>query len=282
VSASHQHSSPAPTRVHDRRHEPPHAGGGLSPTTLTAASLASVVAAVVVSHVWGPGTLYGAAATPIIVAVVSELIQRPRRVIQTARHVRPTRSFDPVAEGRQGLREGDLESASVPPAPERTDHHADGHRLPGGRRGLVIALATGIVAFAIGAFVLTSGELVFGSSQVGGGHSRTTLFGGKPAKKRDQNSQSQSTDKSKTQTDQQSTTKTTKTQQDTTTKTTTPSATQTTTTPRSTTTTAPGAAPSAPGAGGQSPTPSTGQTTTPTPTSTQPSAQAAPPTTTSP
>jgi hypothetical protein len=247
---------------------------------LTAASVSSVVAAVVVSRVWGPGTLYGAATTPIIVALVSELIQRPRRVIETARHVRPTSSFDPVAEGRQGLRDGELESAPAPRTAERTDHHLNGRRLPGGRRGLLIALATGLVAFAIGAFVLTSGELVFGSSQVGGGHSRTTLFGGKPVKKSDQTSESQSTDKTKTQTDEQSTTKTT-TQQDSTSTTTTPSATQTTTTQQSGTTTAPGASPSAPGAGGQATTPSTTQTSTPTATSTQPSAQAVP-TTTSP
>lgn len=46
------------------------------------------------------------------------------------------------------------------------------------RRPLAVALATGLLAFAIGAAVLTGSELVLGDSSVGSGGERTTVFGG--------------------------------------------------------------------------------------------------------
>lgn len=52
-------------------------GGGISVVTLIIAAAASASAAFVVSRVWGTGTLVGAAVTPIIVAVVTELLRRP-------------------------------------------------------------------------------------------------------------------------------------------------------------------------------------------------------------
>lgn len=54
-----------------------HDGGGISVVTLVIAAAASASAAFVVSRVWGSGTLIGAAVTPIIVAVVTELLRRP-------------------------------------------------------------------------------------------------------------------------------------------------------------------------------------------------------------
>lgn len=57
--------------------EPDRHGGGISVTTLVVASAASATAALVVSRTWGTGTLIGAAVTPIIVAVVTELLRRP-------------------------------------------------------------------------------------------------------------------------------------------------------------------------------------------------------------
>src|SRR4051794_41590182 len=77
---------------------------GLSVTTLTIASLSSLAAALVVSKLWGGGTLVGAAMTPVIVAIVSEGLRRPATVIGTVRPARAAR-FDPVAEGRAGLRD---------------------------------------------------------------------------------------------------------------------------------------------------------------------------------
>ena len=231
------------TRVRARDPQPPREGGGaLSPMTLAAASVASVVSAIVVSHIWGPGTLYGAAATPVIFAFVSEALKRPRRVIETARTSR-TRAFDPLEEGRRGLREGDLASATPLDARDRTVHRAPGRAMPR-RRSAVIAVVTGVLAFAIAAFVLTGTELVFGHESVGGNAGRTTLFGGAPAKKQPTTGQQ----KSGSQQDKQRTTTTTKT-----TTVTTPQA-----TPSTTTTTTPSA-----GATTPSQTPTNGITTTP-------------------
>ena len=59
----------------------------------------------------------------LIVALVSEGLNRPAKAIGTVPKaigtVRQTRStrYDPVAEGRAGLREGDFDEARVPPIP---------------------------------------------------------------------------------------------------------------------------------------------------------------------
>src|SRR3954468_25102500 len=91
------------------------AGAGLSLATLAIASASSLVAALVGYKLWGPGTLIGAALTPVVVAVVSEGLKRPADVIGTVRQTRATR-YDPVAEGRAGMAEGDL-SRARPAAP---------------------------------------------------------------------------------------------------------------------------------------------------------------------
>lgn len=167
------------TLAHDRRPAPPEPAprrGGLSVPTLAIASAASVAAAFVVSRVWGPGTVYGAAATPVIVALVSELLHRPAQAIETVRRTRDTMAFDPVAEGRAGMREGALE-AVADGAGDRRVHRVPTARRPR-RRTVVAALLTGLLAFGVAALVLTGGELALGGSSVSG-HARTTFFGGK-------------------------------------------------------------------------------------------------------
>src|SRR4051794_1612047 len=54
-------------------------GGGesLSLQTLIIAAAAAAAAAVIVSHVWQEGTVIAAAMTPVIVAIVKELLARP-------------------------------------------------------------------------------------------------------------------------------------------------------------------------------------------------------------
>jgi len=156
------------------------AQAGLSVTTLMIASASSLVAAMLVSKLWGPGTLFSAAATPVIVALVSEGLRRPVRVIGTVRDTRATR-FDPLAEGRRGLHEGDLERARplMPAAAvaERRVHTASSRtgfvRLP--RPRVIAAIATGIVAFLLAGVLLTSSELVLGKSVVSSAH-RTTYI----------------------------------------------------------------------------------------------------------
>lgn len=134
-----------------------------SALTLVIASASSVVAAIVVSKIWGPGTIIGAAATPVIVTFVGELLKKPAekitvvRVFPTGTAVHERTTGPPTA--------ADLGMA------ERSVHRSR-------RRPLAIALGTGLVAFVIGAFVLTSSELVFGDASVASGGKRTTVFGG--------------------------------------------------------------------------------------------------------
>lgn len=169
-------------RTRDVAPPPPAHHGGLSVTTLAIASASSLVAALVVSRLWGAGTLAGAAVTPVVVTLVAEALHRPRRAIQTVRQTRVGDRYDPLAEGRAGVREGDLATARAPAPPPRTVHRVTVRRP--GRRAVVAALVTGIAAFAIAALVLTSGELVFGGSASSGG-GRTTLFGGSRSSERD-------------------------------------------------------------------------------------------------
>jgi hypothetical protein len=179
-------SSRAATVGGDVSQDRQQAKSGLSVTTLMIASASSLAAALVVSRLWGGGTLIGAAMTPVIVALVSEGLHRPARAVPRAvETVRQTRAgrFDPVAEGRAGLREGDLERARNPmPAAavaERRVHRASGRdregfslRMPKPR--VMAAVATGLVAFLIAGVFLTSSELVLGKS-VTSSSKRTTL-----------------------------------------------------------------------------------------------------------
>jgi hypothetical protein len=245
--------------------------------TMVAASVSSVLSAVVVSHIWGPGTLYGAAATPIIVALVSEALQRPKRVIETARQVRATRGFDPVAEGRRGLHEGDFATVTPLAGTDRSVHRVPtGPRVPrvSRRRRVAIAVATGVLAFAVAAFALTGGELVFGSSAVGGVASRTTLFGGASSS---QQQKSKSTSKSSSQQkteSQPSGSTTTKTQTSTTTSTpTTTTPAPSSTSPSTSTGSGQGVAPPST-TGGSSTTPPT--TNSPSPSTNQPPSKSTP------
>jgi hypothetical protein len=149
----------------------PQARSGLSVTTLMIASASSLAAAIVVSKLWGGGTLIGAAMTPVIVTLVSEGLRRPANVIGTVRETRAAR-FDPVAEGRRGLREGDLEAAR-PPVPaaaeaQRRMHRAsgDGPRLRLTRPRVIAAVVTGLIGFVLAGLFLTGSELVLGKSVV--------------------------------------------------------------------------------------------------------------------
>jgi hypothetical protein len=133
---------------------------GISPQTLIIASVASVAASFAVARIWGPGTLLGAAAAPVIVALVSETLRRPMRTATaTARNV-PRR-------GR----------ATVPD-PRITHPPAAAWRSQWG-----LALATGLAAFAIVVGVFTVPDLLAGSSITGNGQP-TTFFGGSAASKK--------------------------------------------------------------------------------------------------
>jgi hypothetical protein len=158
-------------------------GGGLSLQTLLISSLAAVAAAIVVPMFWQKGSLVATAITPIIVAITSELLNRPAKAIKTVapRVTRRTatgaavRTRTPTGVGARG---GGPEQ--LPPREDPFGLYAD--ERPRGRRPLKIAVGTGLLAFFIGAGVVTASELaVFGHS-IGHSGRETSLFGGKATK----------------------------------------------------------------------------------------------------
>jgi hypothetical protein len=131
---------------------------GISPQTLIIASLASVAASFAVARIWGPGTLLGAAAAPVIVALVSETLRRPMRTATATARKMPTRGH------------------GTPPDTPHPEAPATAWRPRWG-----LALATGVVAFAIVVGVFTVPDLLAGSSITGNGQP-TTFFGGSAAR----------------------------------------------------------------------------------------------------
>jgi hypothetical protein len=161
---------------------PPERRGELDVTTLLIAAAASAAAAFVTSQVWAGGTLWSAAISPVIVALVKEGLARPADKVRTVRLTRvgggPATAEAEQAEGPPvivppGTREEDLGPVSV---------------YGGGRERRVrwtparvrLAIITGLLAFAAVVVVYTVPELVSGKSIGGGGDHRTTLFGGTP------------------------------------------------------------------------------------------------------
>ena len=172
---------------------------GLSLRTLVIAAIASGIAAVVVSQFWRNGTVFAAAMTPVFVAIVKELLERPMesevvrrsasKVSQVA--VAPLKATTRTGSGRAtetappaGGRNGSGHSDVVMAGPRRTysagdDSGGDGFlarlRNLRGRR-LKIAIVTGLLAFVVAAAAFTLPELIFGGSVSSSG--RTTFFGG--------------------------------------------------------------------------------------------------------
>src|SRR4051794_26371118 len=169
-------------------------GGGLSMRTLAIASVASLTAAMVTSRFFPPGTIYASALTPVIVAAVSEMLNRPvdrvtelrrqrRTMVLEARTLEHARVFgdepSPLA-GAPGFAHGSdaedtLNGNGAGVGAPITIHGRD---RSGIRRVFhpKVWIVTGLVAFAIAAAVLTLPELIFGGAVAT--HHRTTFFGG--------------------------------------------------------------------------------------------------------
>ena len=160
---------------------------GLSLQTLLISSLAAVAAAVIVPMFWEKGSLFATAVTPIIVAVVSEALNRPAKVITKAapRVARRTgtgaaiRSEQPTGVGARGggpervTRWGEEDDPFGLRRPERTRRRAFPWRL---------GVATGLLAAVIGAGVVTASELAIFGHSVGHSDRTTSVFGGQEAK----------------------------------------------------------------------------------------------------
>ena len=200
---------------------PQQGGEGLSLQTLAIAALAAGCAAVLTSYFWQRGTLISAAMTPVIVAVVSEVLKRPattmRRAARTARTATParrerSRERVPLAHGAGAGSPAEGPSRELPAPREPTApmssykvYRSEGAARPRfGRIHWKIVLATAGAAFVIAVGALTLPELLFGSS-VSGSQS-TTFFGGPSRSHSTSTKDRTKTDEQKTTTDKQKTT----------------------------------------------------------------------------
>jgi hypothetical protein len=239
-------------------------GGGLSLRTLAIASSASLTAAIVTSRLFPPGTIYASALTPVIVAGVSEVLNRPANRVAELRRQRRTLVTE-AARARYGEEAGALHGApefaqGAAAEEELGTVHGNGtgeappvHVYGRSRSRLLhpkVWIATGLAAFAIAVAVLTLPELIFGGA-VASKH-RTTYFGGGSSSVKTQTTPT----KTETQTQKQKTVTQTVPAQ-----TPTQTQTQTTTTPTQTTPTDTTTTP-APSGGAPAPT-DTGTSTTP-------------------
>ena len=182
-------------------------GGRISLQTLIIASVASAAASFAASRIWGAGTLVSAAATPVIVALVSEFLRRPvQTVAATAKKVPtvqalpavrrtiaapsgPSRVEDPARvstdpatgtepqspSGQRGPRQGGKARADVTPVvdPGTTKPTDSSAWRPRWR----LAVLTGLLAFAIVVALYTVPDLLAGRSITDNGQP-TTFFGG--------------------------------------------------------------------------------------------------------
>jgi len=150
-------------------------GGGLSVQTLLISSLSAVVATLVVSQFWAKGTLLFTALVPVVVALTTEALRRPaERITQ----VSPLRVPARRAPGPTGTA---VHEPEIPEEARRKDPfglHEPEPARPLERRWVQVGLITGLVAFLIGAAVVTASELALFERSVGGGDRRTTLLGG--------------------------------------------------------------------------------------------------------
>ena len=155
--------------------------------TLVIASVASAVAAIAVSRIWASGTPIAAAATPVLVTLLKEVLDRPSSKIAerftadtralpdtevrepvaararrepSARPAGPTRRMPPPSESRDeaGTMARDAEGAG--------DIRVYRQQPPGRMTGKInpkIALITGLLAFVIAGLFITGGQVLAGN-----------------------------------------------------------------------------------------------------------------------
>ncbi|HWK27888.1 MAG TPA: hypothetical protein VNS09_15090 [Solirubrobacter sp.] len=144
---------------------------GISLQTLLISSLSAVAAAIVVPLFWERGSLIATAVTPIVVAVVSELLNRPAKAIGTV-----TPKVVARRPARQPTAVGPPEPA---PPPTRDDPFGLYEPARAQRRfPLKLAVITGLVAAVLGAGAVTIAELTVFGHQIGDSGRSTGLLGG--------------------------------------------------------------------------------------------------------
>lgn len=155
---------------------------GSSPRTLVIASVASAAAALLVSQLWVAGTWIAAALTPVIVTLVSELLNRPTERI--ARSLTSARESLPAARGPGSeapvrvYRSGASDPQGTPPGTGGPTRQGEaGPRSRHRKIAYGAVFGTAALAFVIAVVAVTVPELVAGGS-VGGNEGRTTFFRG--------------------------------------------------------------------------------------------------------
>jgi hypothetical protein len=169
------------------------------------AAIASASAALIVSRVWGAGTIFASAFTPVIVALVSEGLRKPVESDLVKRPISKARSA--VTSSTPAVFEDRSRSADAEPDPNEIRIYSTGSNKartsPRRKLHYKVALVTGLVAFLIAALALTLPELIFGQSVVNRDRG-TTVFGGGSSKsssstsdeKKDEESSGDSTEQS--------------------------------------------------------------------------------------
>ena len=154
----------------------------LSIHTLLISSLAAVAAAIVVPMLWERGSILATAVTPVVVAIVSEALNRPAKAITAVTpKVVPRRtatgaalrSEQPTGVGARG--DG---PEQLPPRREDPFGLYEEER-PRRRFPWKLAIVTGLLAAVIGAAVVTASELAVFGHQIGNTDRSTGLLGGR-------------------------------------------------------------------------------------------------------
>ena len=173
--------------------------------TLVIASAASAAAAAVTSQLWIRGTWIAAAVTPVLVTIVSELLDRP-----SARIARAMTSDSPAlpASARPApepeTREVDAPRTAAGPGPDGPPvrvYRQPPPRSPRRRFAVGLVLATAGIAFVIGVTVFTATELLAGES-IGKSGGRTTLLS---SDKSDSEPDAEQRDRTRTETGERTT-----------------------------------------------------------------------------
>lgn len=158
--------------------------------TLIIASAASLTAAMVTSRLFPPGTIYASALTPVIVAAVSEMLNKPADRVSELRRQRRTLLMEaaraPYGEEASALQGVPSFAQGAAAEEELATLHGNGTgdqppiTIHGRRRSRLLHpkvwLVTGAIAFVIGVAVLTLPELIFGGAIASKGN--FTYFGG--------------------------------------------------------------------------------------------------------
>jgi hypothetical protein len=182
---------------------PPATPAGIDLTTLFLSAVASAAAAYITSKIWAPGTLFSAAMSPVIVALVKEGLRKPTEVVTAAVPgvAKPLRSSTSRVGAGRTLRvpsdPGPVQHTLPDDLPERLERGAPPPLPPpqagaqagpvrvystrANRMRLRLAIVTGLLAFAIVVAFYTVPELIAGQSVGRSGHA-TTFFPGKAKK----------------------------------------------------------------------------------------------------